>query len=140
MSTHLSSVLRQQLTEADGNRCVYCQTAVENTGQPLTIDHIIPQAQGGQNSIDNLCLACRRCNEYKGRTVIAPDPLTGEDAALFHPRRQSWPEHFAWDETGCRLLGLTACGRATVAALQMNNEVMIDARRRWVSAGWHPPR
>ncbi len=116
MSTYLPSSLRLRLTEADGSRCVYCQTAIENTGQPLTVDHITPQAHGGQNDFDNLCLACRRCNEYKGSATSAPDPLTGKETVLFHPRRQRWQDHFAWDETGCRILGLSPCGRATVVA------------------------
>jgi hypothetical protein len=36
------------------------------------------------------------------------------------------------------ILGLTAVGRATILALNMNNTVIEDARRRWVSVGWHP--
>lgn len=139
MSAYLPRPLRQRLTAADGSRCAYCQTAVENTGQPLTVEHIIPQAQGGGTDFGNLCLACRRCNENKGATISTIDPLSGNDTRLFHPRRQRWHEHFAWDESGCLLLGLSACGRATVIVLNMNNEVMVDARRRWVSAGWHPP-
>jgi len=31
------------------------------------------------------------------------------------------------------------CERATVEALQMNNPTVVRARRRWASAGWHPP-
>jgi len=139
MSTHLSPALRQRLSAVDGTRCAYCQTAVENTGQPLTVDHVIPQADGGQTDFDNLCLACRRCNEYKGKAISSLDPLTGEIVSLFHPRRQRWQEHFAWDESGCLILGISACGRATIVALNMNNEVIVDVRRRWVSAGWHPP-
>ena len=139
MSTYPTSSLRQRLIAVDGSRCAYCQTAVENTGQPLTVDHIIPQAQGGQTDFDNLCLACRRCNEYKGQAISAPDPLTGDETLLFHPRRHRWHDHFSWDEVGCRILGLSACGRATIVALNMNNEVMVDVRKRWVSAGWHPP-
>ena len=34
MSRYLPDPLRQRLAEADDGRCVYCQTAVENTGQP----------------------------------------------------------------------------------------------------------
>jgi hypothetical protein len=34
---------------------------------------------------------------------------------------------------------LTAIGRATIIALNTNNEVIVDARRRWVGVGWHPP-
>ena len=140
MSTYLPASLRQRLAEADDGRCVYCQTAVENTGQPLTIDHVVPHAQGGPTEFDNLCLACRSCNEHKGGVTSAEDPLTGGETPLFPPRRHRWQEHFAWDESRCLILGLTPIGRATIAALAMNNEVIIDARRRWVSAGWHPPR
>lgn len=34
---------------------------------------------------------------------------------------------------------LTPVGRATVEALQLNNEFIMPARRHWVMAGWHPP-
>jgi hypothetical protein len=27
----------------------------------------------------------------------------------------------------------------TAVVLNMNNAVIVDARRRWASAGWHPP-
>lgn len=59
--------------------------------------------------------------------------------ALFHPRQQDWANHFGWDETGTLLIGLTAIGRATIVALNMNNPVIVDVRRRWVSVSWHPP-
>jgi len=139
MSIYLSADLRHQLIEADDHRCVYCQTTQANTGQPMAIDHIIPEAQGGQTEFDNLCFACRRCNEFKGPTTKMHDPLTGETVPLFHPRQHKWTDHFAWDAAGLRLRGLSAIGRATISALNINNEVVVDARRRWVSVGWHPP-
>jgi hypothetical protein len=105
----------------------------------MTVDHVVPQVQGGPTTFDNLCFACRRCNEYKGSATTAHDPLMGEIVPLFHPRTQTWSEHFTWDASGTHLVGLTAIGRATVVALNMNNAVIIDARRRWVSVGWHPP-
>lgn len=139
MSTYLTSVLRKRLEDADDHLCVYCQTSVGNTGQLLTIDHVTPQSAGGETEFKNLCLACRRCNEFKGSTITAKDPLTGTEAPLFHPRRDRWSEHFTWDATGTRLVGLTTVGRATILALAMNDETIVGARRRWVSAGWHPP-
>ncbi|HSN75327.1 MAG TPA: HNH endonuclease [Anaerolineae bacterium] len=140
MSTYLPAMLRQKLQDADDQRCAYCQTSVGNTGQPLTIDHVVPQAIGGEAVFENLCLACRRCNEFKGSATAAGDPLTGNKTALFHPRRDHWNEHFSWDSSGTRIVGLTAIGRATVLALAMNDEAIVSARRRWVSAGWHPPQ
>lgn len=32
----------------------------------MTIDHIVPLALGGENSLDNLVLACYACNQHKG--------------------------------------------------------------------------
>lgn len=45
---------------------------------PMTIDHIQPVSKGGLNTLENLCLACRTCNEYKSDTTEAINPLTGE--------------------------------------------------------------
>lgn len=139
MSIYLTSALRQRLEDADDHLCVYCQTSVANTGQALTVDHVTPQSGGGETEFENLCLACRRCNQFKGSTIIATDPLTGEKVSLFHPRRDRWSEHFTWGATGTHLIGLTTVGRATILALAMNDETIVSARRRWVSAGWHPP-
>jgi len=58
---------------------------------------------------------------------------------LFHPRQQKWSEHFAWSEDGTEIMGLTACGRTTVLALRLNNELAVTVRLNWVQAGWHPP-
>ena len=140
MSTYLSADLRQALLEADGQQCAYCQTSTDNTGQPMTVDHIIPSAQGGLTEFENLCFCCRACNEYKGATIAAIDPLTGEAGSFFNPRQQNWREHFQWDEMGTQLVGLTITGRITIVGLNMNNPVIISARRRWVSVGWHPPQ
>ena len=139
MSTYLAAELRQQLLEEDDQRCAYCQTTQANSGYPMVVDHVVPSSKGGSTEFDNLCFACHRCNEFKGATTALEDPLSGEMSPLFHPRRQTWAEHFTWDATGIRLLGLTAVGRVTVIALNMNNEVILDARQNWVSVGWHPP-
>ncbi len=90
--------------------------------------------------IDNLCLACATCNSHKQARRSARDPETGELTPLFHPLLETWGEHFAWDETGTLILGLSPKGRATIYALRMNNDAVVWARRRWVEAGWHPPQ
>jgi hypothetical protein len=139
MSTYLPSDLRQRLLDADDHRCAYCQTATTNSGQPMSVDHSNPESKGGETEFDNLCFACRNCNEFKGGATEAIDPLTGEMRSPFHPRHHHWREHLVWDDSGTRIIGLTAIGRATVIALNMNNEVIVDSRRRWVGFGWHPP-
>jgi hypothetical protein len=64
--------------------------------------------------------------------------LSGEPIRLYHPRRDRWVEHFAWDESGLRITGLTPVGRATVTGLNLNNDVIIEARRNWIRVGWRP--
>ena len=139
MSTYISVELRQLLEISDDGQCVYCQTNEYNSGQALTTDHCIPTAKGGETTISNCCRACRRCNEFKRDQTHTIDPLTGETVPLYHPRQHRWSEHFTWDQHGTRLLGLTPIGRATIVALDMNNELIVFARQRWVNAGWHPP-
>lgn len=44
-------------------KCVYCKKDITNS---YHIDHIVPLARNGKNSIDNLQLLCPRCNCSKG--------------------------------------------------------------------------
>jgi hypothetical protein len=59
---------------------------------------------------------------------------------LFNPRRQQWSRHFRWSDDGTVIIGLTACGRATIEALKLNNELAKQARALWRDAGIHPPK
>jgi hypothetical protein len=47
------------------------------------------------------------------------DPATGGFVRLFHPILQLWSEHFRFN--GYRIEGLTAVGRATAEALNLNH-------------------
>jgi 5-methylcytosine-specific restriction endonuclease McrA len=136
----ISQRLRRLVTVRAKNRGEYCLSPAEQTGIPMTIDHIIPRAKGGVSNEDNLCLACSRCNGRKRDQTRARDPATGRWARLFHPRYQRWTRHFQWSNPGTRIMGRTACGRATVEALQMNHPDIVRARTNWVVAGWHPPQ
>ncbi|NJK62381.1 MAG: HNH endonuclease [Synechococcaceae cyanobacterium SM2_3_1] len=139
MST-ISGELRSRIFKADSHRCCYCQTSEANSGIPLTFDHIHPRSKGGATVFENLCLACRPCNEYKSDAIEGLDPVTGSVVALFHARQEIWNDHFTWSSDGTRVEGITPIGRATVIALRMNHGVIVAARSRWVSSGWHPPQ
>lgn len=139
MAAYIPIELREQVEVADRKCCAYCQTSEANSGLALTVDHIHPVSEGGLTTFENLCLACYSCNHAKSKRLMAIDPVSGETAQLYHPRRDRWLDHFAWDVSGIRIEGLTATGRATVLALHLNNPVILLARSRWVSAGWHPP-
>jgi hypothetical protein len=103
------------------------------------VEHLVPTARGGTSDEENLWLSCRRCNEFKGAQIEAIDPQTGISVPLFNPRRQSWREHFTWSGDGTLIIGLTQCGRTTVAALRLNNADIVAARQLWAGVNWHPP-
>ena len=136
----ISLALRQAVADHFHQRCSYCLTSEHIVGAEFTIDHIVPQSLGGASTEDNLCLACWRCNLLKRDRIAAVDPETGVTVRLFNPRLQDWFEHFAWLEDGLSIAGLTPIGRATVGALRLNRATLVNARRLWIQAGWHPPR
>jgi len=138
-SFYISNELRRAVRATDTGICAYCRTSERNSGIPSAHDHILPRTKGGTTDLANLCHSCRPCNEFKGDTTHAIDPLTEEVFPLFHPRNQQWTDHFEWSSDFTELIGITPCGRVTVIALKMNNQTIVGARRRWVSAGWHPP-
>lgn len=139
MSAYIPASLQTQIAGADRQRCCYCLTSEANSGIPMTYDHIHPRSKGGDTIFENVCLACRSCNEFKANSTEAIDPLTGETVSLFNPRTQRWSDNFAWSLDGIRIEGLTAVGRTTIVSLRMNHAVIIVARRRWGISGWHPP-
>ena len=135
----ISKRLRERIRRQADDRCGYCLSPQKLVLGQLEIEHLVPRALGGKDDEDNLWLACRMCNGYKGKQIKAIDPQTGQPAAIFNPRNQKWSEHFQWSEDGSMIVGLTPSGRATIEALQLNNPLALIVRLEWVSAGWHPP-
>ncbi len=138
-SVYIPKELHRRVAQDAGHRCGYCLSAETLTGIPLTIEHLIPNSLGGPTEVGNLWLACWSCNLSKGARISALDPKSGRSVRLFNPREQVWQEHFAWEDSGVRIRGRTAVGRATVDALHLNRPVAMDARRVWIAAGRHPP-
>ena len=63
--------------------------------------------------------------------------MSGRKVPLFHPRRQRWSDHFRWNDN--LVLGVTATGRATLTALQMNRPSILVIRDEETVRGRHPP-
>ncbi|MEW5987251.1 MAG: HNH endonuclease [Chloroflexota bacterium] len=135
----ISRRLIREVRQRANHRCEYCQSSEWLTGQPFTIDHIIPRAREGATISDNLCLACAPCNGYKLDQVEAVDPESGKIVPLFNARQQQWQDHFTWSVDGTEIIGLTSCGRATMAALKLNRPLVVSARATWVATKRHPP-
>jgi hypothetical protein len=104
-------------------------------------DHIEPAALMGPTVMENLALACPRCNSRKWKHREFVDPVTGQSVPLFNPRSQVWPEHFRWSESDPVIIEpLTPTGRATAALLDLNSDQHLAIRRLLVRLGMHPPR
>jgi hypothetical protein len=132
--------LRERVVKAAGYRCGYCRTPESIAGFRLSIEHIIPEAKGGQTVEENPWLACHACNEFKAARIQGRDPKTGRRVRLWNPRRQKWLDHFSWSSDGSQIVGETPCGRATVTALHLNRPELLAARSLWVQVGWWPQR
>ena len=135
----ISQELDAEIRAASKHRCGYCLTPQILTSYKLELEHICPFAKGGASKKENLCLACRHCNLHKAAKVFGVDVLTARKVRLFHPNRQNWSEHFDWDEDKTSVIGKTACGRATIYALKMNDELQTNARQVWKLTGLFPP-
>jgi hypothetical protein len=124
--TYIPTTLRREVVERAGNRCEYCLLSAEVAFFPHEVDHVIAEKHGGATDIDNLALACWRCNRHKGSDLTSFDPHTRQLSPLFNPRTQVWTEHFAHE--GARIIGLTPEGRTTVNLLLLNNEERLNER------------
>ncbi|MBD1808873.1 HNH endonuclease [Microcoleus sp. FACHB-SPT15] len=138
-SRQISEEVRARVRIQAKNQCGYCRSLQKYVLGVLEIEHIIPKALGGTDDEENLWLSCRLCNSFKGIQTHGQDPIMNRKAKLFNPRQQKWSRHFAWTNNDTHIMGQTACGRATVLALQLNNAYAVTVRQAWVSVGWHPP-
>jgi len=130
-------VLRRRVTQRAGNRCEYCGLSSKGQAATFHIDHITPRAAGGRTVLPNLALACVHCSLRKGAKQTGRDPLTGQPAALFHPRKDRWNHHFRW--SGNLLRGITPTGRATISTLALNSSEHLIIRSFESRLGRHPP-
>lgn len=53
---------RKNIFRRDDFQCQYCGSRE----RPLTIDHMVPRSQGGEDTWENLVTACSPCNTRKG--------------------------------------------------------------------------
>jgi 5-methylcytosine-specific restriction endonuclease McrA len=58
-----ASFSRRNIFKRDHYTCQYC--GVQPGSEELTIDHVVPRAQGGESRWDNCVLACLDCNKRK---------------------------------------------------------------------------
>ena len=91
----------------DRFRCVYC-----GSGKELTFDHVVPRAQGGRTTWENVATACAPCNLRKGgrtpkqagmqisRWPLRPTSWQLQDHGKSFPPNylhDSWRDYLYWD-------------------------------------------
>ncbi len=100
---------RRNLFARDRNRCQYCGNGFPTS--ELSIDHVTPKSQGGEDSWTNLVCACVRCNARKGgrtpqqasmrliRKPIRPKRNPLISIRLGHTKYETWKaflDHAYW--------------------------------------------
>jgi 5-methylcytosine-specific restriction endonuclease McrA len=58
----ISIASRLRIRQRANFLCEYCHSSEEASASLFTLDHIVPQSFDGDDSEDNLALACDRCN------------------------------------------------------------------------------
>jgi 5-methylcytosine-specific restriction endonuclease McrA len=81
----------------DNHTCQYC-----GSKKSLTIDHVIPRSRGGQDTWENMVVACSSCNTKKGHTLLEQtgmklmkNPKSPVNKMIFDIARSNVPE---WKE------------------------------------------
>jgi hypothetical protein len=119
------------------DRCEYCRMHQALQGATFHIEHILPKSVGGNDAPENLALACPSCNLSKSARTVAKDPETGIPTVLYHPRRDEWTNHFSF--RGYHVTALTATGRCTIDALQLNASRRLLIREAEEGFSLFPP-
>ena len=130
--TYISAATRQLVYDRAAGCCEYCLIPETTVLAAHEIDHIISRKHGGTDELDNLALSCALCNKHKSSDLTSIDPDTDEIVPLYHPRQDSWPDHFQL--RGAQFEGLTPTGRVTIRLLQLNRSDRIEERQLLIAA------
>ena len=128
--------------------CEYCSRPTILNARPpelwteldATTDHKIPKALGGDNSNENVALACRTCNGVKGGKTPA-------QWFFFMETNPNWWEAFKWKQRKPRLDNLVAHNAVVENAWQRDFRewhamnwpwLKVLTRERLWQVGWGP--
>ena len=92
---------KTMIYKRDNNSCQYCGST-----RHLTIDHVIPRCRGGEDTWENLTVACLPCNTRKSDKLLEETNLTlrsiprkAINKMLFSLDRANVPEWKAYSYT-----------------------------------------
>lgn len=84
---------RRNVFKRDRFTCQYCGT--QPGSDELTIDHVVPRAQGGVSSWTNCVLACVACNKHKADRTPQQAQLRLRQRPIRPTWRPGYSEHIA---------------------------------------------
>jgi 5-methylcytosine-specific restriction endonuclease McrA len=112
--------LYARVADRANHRCEYCLAPEEFSSKEFHVEHVAPRARGGADVLENLALACFRCNLSKAAAQTVPAAEWGGLIRLFSTRTDDWNAHFqfsfAASEELAFIQGTDDIGRATVSA------------------------
>jgi 5-methylcytosine-specific restriction endonuclease McrA len=97
---------RQNILARDRWLCQYCDTKV--TTQSMTMDHVVPRAQGGRTEWENIVTCCEECNSRKAdktpaqakmrlkRAPVRPEWVPVFSIQLSGPLPEQWATYLYW--------------------------------------------
>lgn len=62
LDPHPSKAEEDAIWKYFDSQCAYCGMKIDRNSRTGHLDHVLPDSEGGTNSIFNLVLACSRCN------------------------------------------------------------------------------
>jgi HNH endonuclease len=136
---YIPVAVQRAILELSQGYCEYCVLPSNFSTDFFHYEHIYPIVLGGQTEIANLARSCGICNNNKRDKVEHKDPLTQQMVRLFHPRLDTWIDHFQWSENDLYLIGITPIGRATIDLLKLNRVNATNLRKLLKMADLHPP-
>ena len=90
LPSRIQTLSRKNILVRDGYLCQYCGDKF--LSNELELEHVIPRAQGGLSTWENLVAACRDCNARKADRT--PDGSRDEAAPSTAPRNDSHLSRF----------------------------------------------
>ena len=126
MSEKVTAQQKRATIKRANGCCEYCLSQARFAIQPFSVEHIVPLSKGGESTSKNLALACQGCNNHKYSKTEASDPISKKMVSLYNPRAHKWHSHFSWNDDFTLIIGITPTGRATVEALKLNRENIVN--------------
>lgn len=88
-----SGMQRKEIYDKAEGHCQLCGRKI--TPHTMTIDHIIPFADGGSNELDNLQAVCKQCNQLKAN--IYPEQFLDRITEIFmYQMEKKYTDNLTW--------------------------------------------